>query len=131
MNPPSNAYTNVNMSNCSGQNGPQCIAQTVATGVPAVWEAPFVQAVNAWWSALITWASGNSEPLTPAPVSQIDYIRFGFSLGGEATINCTQYLEKALGGGISSGDAAINASKFGRWTFGYRFAQRTLIIVPC
>jgi len=102
--PPTDAYTNINTSNCVNATPPhnlvQCTAGTLATGIPAVWETPFQTAVVGWWDSLITWASGNSEWATaPAPLAQIDYVRFGFSIGSEATINCTQYLEGALGGG--------------------------------
>lgn len=84
---------------------------TVDTAAP-VWETAFINAVHGWWDGFINWASGNSiteQTMYPPPLSQIDYIRFGFSIGSEATITCTQYLEDALGNGSSSGDAAMKA----------------------
>jgi hypothetical protein len=109
---PSTGYANISTSNCSGL----CTYATVATGVPAIWEKPFYAAIDNWWNYLIAWASGNGS--SPAPVSQIGYIRFGFSIGSEATINCTQYLEDALGNGTSSGDAVMKA----QWLSSYAAA---------
>jgi hypothetical protein len=112
--PPSpGGYSNITTTNCGSS---LCLDTTVATGIPAVWETPFVAAVDNWWTALITWASGNSVPL--APVSQIGYIRFGFSIGSEASIDCTKYLELALGGGTLSGDSAMKT----QWLSSYAAA---------
>jgi hypothetical protein len=91
-----------------------CIAGTLATGVPAVWEPPFQAAVQGWWSQLIAWAAGSSAD------TQIGYIRFGFSIGSEATINCTQYLEAANGGG---GDSAMETT----WLNAYGTAASYLL----
>jgi len=110
--PPNYGYANIGSNNCTSPTS--CTPETLATGIPAIWEPPYVQAIDNWWAALILWASGHSSLTVPAttpaaPVSQIGYIRFGFSIGSEATINCTAILEDALGGGSSSGDAAMKA----------------------
>ena len=97
--PPANGYANISTYNCAG-GGTQCTYGTVATGIPAIWETPFVAAVDNWWAALIAWAAGNTLPT--APFSQIGYVRFGFSIGSEASIDCTQYLEDADGGASDS-----------------------------
>jgi hypothetical protein len=85
---------------------------TVASGVPAVWEQPFVLAVDDWWKSLISWFSQSSNTTW---IQQIGYIRFGFSIGSEATITCTSQLESLSGIGS---DAAMKAA----WISAYRNA---------
>ncbi len=68
--PPQNAYSNGSMNNCTDtmtHAATACTPGTLATGVPAVWQPPFQAAVQGWWTALITWASGNSEWATCDP----------------------------------------------------------------
>lgn len=102
------------MQRVQGRATRQCTAPVLATGVPAVWEPPFQAAVQGWWSQLIAWAAGSSAD------TQIGYIRFGFSIGSEATINCTQYLEAANGGG---GDSAMKTT----WLNAYGTAASYLL----
>jgi hypothetical protein len=119
--PPYDTSGNVSSGNCGGMGGTlACTVATIATGIPAVWEYPYQQAVQGWWTALIAWASNS----TTAGLSQIDYIRFGFSIGSEATINCTQSLENAAGGG----DALMKSKWLGAYATAasYISSQRSL-----
>ena len=115
--PPTNTYSNNSLSNCG--SGSLCTPQTLATGIPAIWETPFVTAVNKWWLDLIAWAG------TSSIASQIGYIRFGFSIGSEATINCTSEFESIFGPGNQ--DSAIKGASIGAYSnaASYISGQRT------
>ena len=123
--PPSNDYANVNGTCSGGSITPACYQQTVATGIPAIWETPYETAILAFWTEFVSWASGNVLPT--APVSQIGYVRFGFSIGSEATINCTKYLEEALGNFHSTGTQATDSQMKAAWLGAYASAASNIL----
>src|SRR5271169_3046149 len=52
--PPATGTANITTTNCGPSGTPtQCTAATVATGVPAIWEQPYVAAINNWHQAII------------------------------------------------------------------------------
>jgi hypothetical protein len=123
--PPTNDYANVG-GTCSGSMvAPACYPQTVATGIPAIWEMPYETAIHNFWAEFVAWASGNVSPT--APVNQIGYVRFGFSIGSEATINCTQYLEKALGNFHGGGTQATDSQMKAAWLGAYASAASNIL----
>jgi hypothetical protein len=78
--PPAAGIANINTANCGANGTTACTETTVATGVPAIWETPFVTAVNNWHRALIQHY---------ANVTYADYLRIGVAIADEAAVTCS------------------------------------------
>jgi hypothetical protein len=90
--PPAAAIANINTSNCGANGTTACTATTVATGVPAIWEMPYVTAVNNWHKAIIQHY---------ANVTYADYLRLGVSIADEAAVTCST-INSVAGTGFES-----------------------------
>jgi hypothetical protein len=90
--PPAAAIANINTSNCGANGTTACTATTVATGVPAIWETPYVTAVNNWHKAIIQHY---------ANVAYADYLRLGVSIADEAAVTCST-INSVAGTGFES-----------------------------
>jgi hypothetical protein len=90
--PPAAAIANIQTSNCGANGTTACTATTVATGVPAIWETPYVTAVNNWHKAIIQHY---------ANVTYADYLRLGVSIADEAAVTCST-INSVAGTGFES-----------------------------
>jgi hypothetical protein len=78
--PPAAGIANINTKNCGANGSTQCTEATVATGVPAIWEKPYVTAINDWHQAIIQHYANTSYAA---------YLRLGVSISGEAAVTCS------------------------------------------
>ncbi|MGD0567147.1 MAG: choice-of-anchor D domain-containing protein [Candidatus Sulfotelmatobacter sp.] len=77
--PPAAGVANINTTNCGGSGTTRCTGATVATGVPAIWEKPYVTAINDWHQAIIQHYASATYPV---------YLRLGVSIADEAAVTC-------------------------------------------
>jgi hypothetical protein len=90
--PPAAATANITTTNCGSAGNTPCTEATVATGVPAIWETPYVTAVNAWHQAIIQHY---------ASVTYANYLRLGVSTADEAAVTCAT-INGVAGTGLES-----------------------------
>jgi len=90
--PPAAAIANITTKNCGIAGTTQCNAATVATGVPAIWETPYVTAINNWHQAIIQHY---------ASATYAAYLRLGVSTSGEAAVACPT-INDVAGTGLES-----------------------------
>jgi hypothetical protein len=121
--PPAAGISNIDSTNC-GSGNKQCSQATVATGVPAIWEKPYVTAVNNWHQAIIQHYAGVTYPA---------YLRLGVSIGSEAAITCST-INGVAGTGLESLTSPANADGLkAAWTgaavnqIAFNAAQRALL----
>lgn len=78
---PTSGTANGNTSNC-GSGSTACTPATVATGVPAWWETPYMSFVEGWLSQLFAHLKSASY------VSQIKYVTISIGVGTENDFTC-------------------------------------------
>ena len=122
--PPVAGISNIDTTNCGKAGNQQCTQATVATGAPAIWERPYVTAVNNWHQAIIQHYAGVTYPA---------YLRLGVSIGGEAAVTCST-INSVAGTGLESLTSPANADGLkAAWTgavvnqIAFNAAQRALL----
>jgi hypothetical protein len=105
--PPAAGIANINTKNCGGGGTTQCTAATVATGVPAIWEKPYVTAINDWHQAIIQHYASVTYP---------SYLRMGVSIADEAAVTCSTINGVAGTGFESLTSPATAAGLKAAWT---------------
>jgi hypothetical protein len=96
---PAAAIANIDTTNCGSAGTTQCTAATVATGVPAIWETPYVTAINNWHQAIIQHYANATYPA---------YLRLGVSISSEAEVTCST-INSVAGTGLESLTSPANA----------------------
>jgi hypothetical protein len=98
--PPAEGIANLTTRNCGSSGTQACTAATVATGVPAIWEKPYVTAINAWHKAIIQHYASATYPA---------YLRLGVSISSEAAVTCST-INRVAGTGLESLTSPATAS---------------------
>lgn len=91
---PPTGTANINTTNC-GSGSTACTQATVATGVPAYWEKPFLAYKEGWLQQFFTYLS------TASYLSQVSYVSLAIGTGDENTITCAT-VSGAAGTGLES-----------------------------
>jgi hypothetical protein len=96
-------------------------AAVLASGLPAIWEQPFAAWVQRLAAEII-----NHLKFTAPYRTQIAYVRFGVSQGGEASTNCATQLESLFPSGLNT-DAQLKTvwTGFAASSYAYNANQRT------
>ena len=124
---PTAGIANINTTNCGSAGTTQCSAATVATGVPAIWEKPYVTAVNNWHKAIIQHYATATYPA---------YLRLGVSIVDEAAVTCST-INDVAGTGLESLTSPATADGLkAAWTgaavnqIAYNASQRAALNPP-